>query len=92
MPAKKHASFLDEDSSFDSTDDPPVLHASQVMQHAGQGWRDLPDFQKNAWNLCASLLNNRSIPGHLNRLLLTIRCDGVKQNRKCAIEVDWLHF
>ena len=30
-PAEKHASFLDDDSSFDSTDDPPVLHASQVM-------------------------------------------------------------
>ena len=92
LPAEKHASFLDDDSSFDSTDDPPVLHASQVMRHAGQSWRDLPDSQKNAWNLRASLLNNRPIPGHLNRLPLTIRCDGVEQNTKCAIEVDWLHF
>ena len=23
---------------------------------------------------------------------MTIRCDGVEQNTKCAIEVDWLHF
>ena len=27
-PAEKHASFLDDNTSFDSTDDPPVLHAS----------------------------------------------------------------
>ena len=84
--------FLDDNSSFDSTNDPPALHASQVMRHVGKGWRDLPDSQKNAWNLRASLLNNRPIPGHLNRLPLTIRCDGIEQNTKCAIEVDWLHF
>ena len=43
-------------------------------------------------DFCASLLNNIPIPGHLNMLPLTIRCDGVEQNIKCAIEVDWLHF
>ena len=83
---------MDDDSSFDSTDDPPIVHASQLIWHAGQLRRDLPDPQKNAWNLRASLLNNRLSPGHLNRLPLTLRCDGVEKNTKNALYVDWLHF
>ena len=33
--AETHASFLDDDSSFDSIDDSPVVHASQLICHAG---------------------------------------------------------
>ena len=53
---------------------------------------DLPDPQKITWNFGAYLLNDTPIPGHLNRLPLTIRCDGVGKNMKNIIEVDWLHF
>ena len=87
-PAEKHGLFLDDDSSFDSTDDPKIVHASQLMPHAGQAWRDLPDPQKNAWNLRASLLNDRPIPGHLDRLPVEVQVDGVELNTKNAIEVD----
>ena len=90
--AEKHGLFLDDDSSFDTTDDPKIIHASQLMPHAGQAWRDLPDPQKNAWNLRASLLNNRPIPGHLDRLPVEVQVDGVELNTKNALEIDWKNF
>ena len=91
-PAEKHASFLDDDTSFDSTDDPPVLHASKLMPRAALAWRKLPEVQKNAWNSRALSLNNRPIPGHLEKLPAEVEVDGVELNTKTALEVDWSHF
>ena len=91
-PADKHASFLDDDTSFDSTDDPPVLHASKLMPCAALAWRKLPEVQKNAWNSRAIVLNNRPIPGHIEKLPAEVKLDGVELNMKTALEVDWSHF
>ena len=83
---------MDDDTSFDSTDDPPVLHASKLMPRAALAWRKLPEVQKNAWNSRALSLNNRPIPGHLEKLPAEVEVDGVKLNTKTSLEVDWSHF
>ena len=92
LPAEKHASLLDDDTSFDSTDDPPVMHVSHLMPRPAKAWRDLPDVQKNTWNLRASLLNNRPIPGHIDRLPKEVEANGVELNTQTALEVNWLHY
>ena len=40
----------------------------------------------------ASLLNNRPIPGHLDRLPVEVQVDGVELNTKNSLEIDWKYF
>ena len=83
---------LADDVSVDSTDSPPIIHISAVMRDAGRLWRLCNEGVKNAWDMRASLLNKRPIPGHFSRLPIQISIDGVQENVKIALQMDWSNF
>ena len=83
---------LADDISVDSTDTLPTIHISEVMKDAGKSWRLCNESVKNAWDMRALSLNKRPIPGHFSRLPRQISIDGVEENLKIALQMDWSNF
>ena len=64
----------------DTTDTPPTIHISEIVKDAGKSWKLCSICVKNAWDMRASLINKRTIPGHFSRLPVQISIDGVEEN------------
>ena len=83
---------LADDISVDSTDTLPTIHISEVMKDAGKSWRLCNESVKNSWDVSALLLNKRPIPGNFSRLPQQISINGVEENLKIALQMDWSNF